>query len=76
MYLINGCFLGAMKEMGEYSFMEHQQLINQLNKYSWHFVALVGNEFALCTHNYHYFNNVEELKIFVQKIFRLNLVLF
>ena len=60
-------FLGAMKEMGEYSFMEHQQLINQLNKYSWHFVALVGNEFALCTHNYHYFNNVEELKIFVQK---------
>ncbi|MCX8481262.1 MAG: UDP-N-acetylmuramoyl-tripeptide--D-alanyl-D-alanine ligase [Sediminibacterium sp.] len=62
----NKClFLGAMKELGEFSFIEHQQLINLLDKYAWRFVALVGVEFALCKHNYHYFNNVGDLKVFV-----------
>jgi UDP-N-acetylmuramoyl-tripeptide--D-alanyl-D-alanine ligase len=55
-------FLGGMKELGETSIQEHQQLINQLEQHIWEQVVLVGGDFAICNHHYLYFENVLEAK--------------
>ncbi len=54
-------FLGAMKELGEYSRIEHQKLIDFINQFSWNLVCLVGNEFNGIEHSYHHFQHVEDL---------------
>ncbi|MEI7589174.1 MAG: UDP-N-acetylmuramoyl-tripeptide--D-alanyl-D-alanine ligase [Chitinophagia bacterium] len=54
--------IGGMREMGNSSQAEHQQIINLINAYPFEKVILVGNEFENCTHNYTYFENVAAAK--------------
>ena len=54
--------LGGMKELGAATNNEHQTLINQLEKFTWAKVVLVGNEFKDCTHHYEYFDTVVAAK--------------
>ncbi len=58
--------LGGMRELGADSLMEHQLLIDQLKEGNWEQVVLVGSEFKTCIHNYHYFETVQEAKIWLQ----------
>lgn len=51
--------LGAMKELGEDSIKEHQDLINFLEETNWNHVVLVGGDFENCKHHFLYFQNVE-----------------
>lgn len=44
--------LGGMKELGEDSIMEHQQLVELIKQYSWKQVVLVGGDFQLTDHPY------------------------
>jgi UDP-N-acetylmuramoyl-tripeptide--D-alanyl-D-alanine ligase len=53
-------FLGAMKELGPETDAEHQLLVDQLKKYSWKDVILVGKEFERIDHPYRFFTNVDE----------------
>ena len=54
--------LGAMKELGEDSKKEHQDLIHLLEESNWNHVVLVGGDFASCQHDYHYFDDAETAK--------------
>lgn len=48
--------LGAMKELGVQSVKEHENLLNEIKKYSWNDVALVGGDFEkISTTPFHYF---------------------
>ena len=58
--------LGGMRELGADSLMEHQMLIDQLKQSAWEQVLLVGSEFKQCTHPYHYFDTVQEAKLWLQ----------
>ncbi|HTO17267.1 MAG TPA: UDP-N-acetylmuramoyl-tripeptide--D-alanyl-D-alanine ligase [Edaphocola sp.] len=49
--------LGAMKEMGASSRVEHQMLINIVNSLDFENVILVGNEFEGLMHEFKYFEN-------------------
>ncbi len=49
--------IGAMKELGNTSKEEHQQLIQQLEQYAWEHVVLVGGDFEHCRHHYTFFPN-------------------
>lgn len=53
--------LGAMKELGDSSKYEHEQLINLIEKYTWKEVALAGIEFSSIQHPFHSFENSEEV---------------
>lgn len=53
--------LGAMMELGEDSILEHQQIINILNKYAWQKVVLVGDNFKI-DHKYIHLANADEAK--------------
>jgi UDP-N-acetylmuramoyl-tripeptide--D-alanyl-D-alanine ligase len=44
--------LGGMKELGQDSIMEHQQLVELIKQYSWKQVVLVGGDFQLTDHPY------------------------
>jgi len=55
-------FLGGMKELGETSIQEHQQLIDQLAMHHWAQVVLVGGDFNVCQHNFLYFENALEAR--------------
>ena len=50
-------FLGAMMELGETSFNEHENLIAQIAKYAWKEVVLVGGDFKNTMHPYRYFDS-------------------
>ena len=50
-------FLGAMMELGETSFKEHESLIAQIAKYAWKEVVLVGGDFKNTMHSYRYFDS-------------------
>ncbi len=50
-------FLGEMKELGEASKHEHQEVIHLLEQYEWAKVILVGKGFGECKHGYQYFEN-------------------
>ncbi len=58
--------IGAMKELGETSIQEHQQLITQLQKYHWEEVIIVGGDFEHCQHNYHYFATAMDARQWIQ----------
>jgi UDP-N-acetylmuramoyl-tripeptide--D-alanyl-D-alanine ligase len=51
-------FLGGMMELGNESIQEHQQLIEQLKKLKLNNCFLVGGDFAVVKHPYHFFENV------------------
>jgi UDP-N-acetylmuramoyl-tripeptide--D-alanyl-D-alanine ligase len=53
--------LGSMAELGAASAEEHQALIEQIKKYTWDDVALVGNEFKNTGHPFHQFESAEEV---------------
>ncbi len=47
--------LGGMMELGEDSIIEHQQIVDLINQYSWKKVVLVGGDFIHTQHNHLYF---------------------
>ncbi|MBO4453986.1 MAG: UDP-N-acetylmuramoyl-tripeptide--D-alanyl-D-alanine ligase [Paludibacteraceae bacterium] len=56
------CFiLGAMRELGEYSHLEHQNIVNMLLERKADKVLLVGEEYKETTAPYPVFENVEAL---------------
>jgi len=56
------CFiLGAMRELGEYSHLEHQNVVNMLLERKAEKVLLVGDEYKETTAPYPIFDNVEML---------------
>ena len=58
----NQCFiLGAMRELGEYTHLEHQNIVNMLLERKADKVLLVGNEYKDTTAPYPVFDDVEAL---------------
>ena len=53
--------LGAMRELGEYSHLEHQNIVNMLAERKAETVFLVGEEYLQTTSPYSVFENVELL---------------
>ena len=53
--------LGAMRELGEYSHLEHQNIVNMLAERKAEYVFLVGEEYMQTTSPYPVFENVELL---------------
>ena len=53
--------LGAMRELGEYSHLEHQNIVNMLAERKADVVFLVGEEYMQTTSPYPVFENVEQL---------------
>ena len=53
--------LGAMRELGEYSHLEHQNIVNMLAERKADFVFLVGEEYLQTTSPYPVFESVELL---------------
>ncbi len=53
--------LGAMRELGEYSHLEHQNIVNMLAERKADLVYLVGEEYRLTTSPYPIFDTVEQL---------------
>jgi UDP-N-acetylmuramoyl-tripeptide--D-alanyl-D-alanine ligase len=53
--------LGAMRELGEYSHLEHQNIVNMLLERKADRVLLVGEEYKATTAPYPIFNNVDDL---------------
>ena len=53
--------LGAMRELGEYSHLEHQNIVNMLAERKADTVFLVGEEYLQTTSPYPVFENVEKL---------------
>ncbi len=60
-------FLGAMKELGEESAKEHQELINFIQTFHWEDVILVGDGFRETQHSFLYFPTVEKAKAWFKK---------
>lgn len=52
--------LGAMAELGAESEAEHRILIEQIRKYDWKSVALVGHSFKGLDNNFHVFDTAEQ----------------
>jgi UDP-N-acetylmuramoyl-tripeptide--D-alanyl-D-alanine ligase len=50
-------FLGGMRELGESSINEHQQLISIIEQFTFDKVVLVGGDFKACKHPYTYFED-------------------
>ena len=59
--------LGAMRELGEYSHLEHQNLVNMLAERKADFVHLVGEEYRQTTSPYPIFDRVEELRAYLEQ---------
>ena len=53
--------LGAMRELGEYTHLEHQNVVNMLAERKADLVYLVGEEYRLTTSPYPVFDTVEQL---------------
>ena len=61
------CFiLGAMRELGDYSHLEHQNIVNMLLERKADRVLLVGEEYKATTAPYPLFNNVDDLCAYLQ----------
>ena len=58
--------LGAMRELGEYTHLEHQNIVNMLAERKAENVFLVGEEYLQTTSPYPVFANVEELHSYLQ----------
>ena len=68
--------LGAMKELGNETKKEHQDLITEIQKYKWEKVILVGNEFDEIPEGIFYFNDVYEVKDWIdEQAFKNRLIL-
>ena len=52
--------LGAMAELGENSVQEHAGIIEEIKKYPWQQVILVGGDFAKLQHSFHQFSSPQE----------------
>lgn len=62
----NCYILGAMRELGDYSHFEHQNIVNMLLERKADRVLLVGEEYKATTAPYPIFNNVEDLCAYLQ----------
>lgn len=62
----NCYILGAMRELGEYSHLEHQNIVNMLLERKADKVLLVGEEYKETTAPYPVFDNVEALCGYLQ----------
>ena len=69
--------LGAMRELGEYSHLEHQNVVNMLAERKAETVFLVGEEYLQTTSPYPVFENVELLRkhLEVQPLIGKNILL-
>ena len=64
----SNCYiLGAMRELGDYSHLEHQNIVNMLLERKADRVLLVGNEYKETTAPYPVFENVEALYEYIQQ---------
>lgn len=59
--------LGAMKELGENSVKEHQDLVELIKQYNWLSVVLVGGDFEKTTHPFYYFSNTGEARKWLEQ---------
>lgn len=59
--------LGAMAELGAESMDEHQQLADELARYNWQEVVLVGGDFLKIRHPYHSFATADEAGAWLQQ---------
>ena len=59
--------LGAMRELGDYSHLEHQNIVNMLAERKADTVFLVGEEYLQTTSPYPVFENVEQLHQYLQQ---------
>jgi UDP-N-acetylmuramoyl-tripeptide--D-alanyl-D-alanine ligase len=59
--------LGSMAELGNESGAEHKELVDQLKRYNWKNVALVGEEFNKVTHPYNQFVGAREARNWLQQ---------
>lgn len=59
--------LGAMRELGDYSRLEHQNIVNMLAERKAPTVLLVGDEYAETTSPYPVFPNVDALCTYLQE---------
>ena len=58
--------LGAMRELGEYTHLEHQNVVNMLAERKADVVYLVGEEYRLTTSPYLIFDTVEQLHEYLE----------
>ena len=58
--------LGAMRELGDYSHLEHQNIVNMLAERKADSVLLVGEEYLQTTSPYPVFENVEQLHKYLE----------
>lgn len=58
--------LGAMRELGDYSHLEHQNIVNMLLERKADKVLLVGEEYKDTTTPYPVFDNVDALYEYLQ----------
>ena len=58
--------LGAMRELGDYTHLEHQNIVNMLAERKADYVFLVGEEYRLTTSPYPIFDRVEELYAYLE----------
>lgn len=58
--------LGAMRELGDYSHLEHQNIVNMLAERKAYTVLLVGEEYLQTTSPYPVFENVEQLHKYLE----------
>ncbi len=58
--------LGAMRELGEYSHLEHQNIVNMLLERKADRVLLVGEEYKATTAPYPVFDSVDDLCAYLQ----------
>jgi len=58
--------LGGMKELGTESIQEHQAIVAYMEQFNWKHVLLVGGDFKNCKHNYLYFENAIDAKLWLQ----------
>ena len=59
--------LGAMRELGEYTHLEHQNIVNMLAERKADCVYLVGEEYRLTTSPYPIFDSVEGLHTYLEQ---------
>ena len=57
--------IGGMKELGNTSIEEHQQLIHLLQQSQWEQVVLVGGDFEHCQHDYLFFPTAADAKVWL-----------
>jgi len=52
--------LGAMAEVGEHSIQEHKEIVNEISKYQWKDVCLVGGDFLAFDHTFRSMASAQE----------------